>query len=328
MVVIIDSGITFQRYSKVFESEWEAFLQTNKCFTFQFQRSFLDLYAEEVVDASYLVRESSGELIALIPLGEFRESKKLISHPKSSYGGFFYRPDVSLQRKEAIYSQFLEEIRKSFNNYALEVRTSIKSFNPVESSQERWLLWRFGFKLNQVVLHSYIDLHMPKKLNTKRIKYENSKIQIIETKSPKYLRSFWDLLQENLSLRHNAVPTHNFTQIMQLIEVFPIEVRVFLAFDNSGQVLGGLVFFNTANGFHLQYMAIGQLGRQLSVGDLLINNALKIATHEAYDIFNFGHSNEQSGIELNYNLFSYKSKFGSRLDEALRWSLQLGESLV
>lgn len=320
---MIDSGVSFHKYSDLFKTDWEHFLTTNSCFTFQFQRRFLDLYSDAVQDVSYLVRDLSGELVAIIALAELKETKQLISHQKSSFGGLFYKNGTTLQIKETIFSGLMTELCKQFPNYTLEIRTPPKSFNPPDSAQERWILWRFGFNVDQIVLHSIIDLQQRIKQNSKRIKYENRDIKITETKSPTLLKSLWNLLEENLSRRHMARPTHQFNQITQLVETFPKEIRVFLAFEKSNKLLGGLIFFNAFKVFHLQYMAIGELGRKLSVGDLLIIHSLKVAESEGMSYFNFGHSNEKMGLKLNYNLSSFKAKFGSQFDEAIRWSIDL-----
>jgi len=320
---MIEPTISFHRYSEVFKSDWEAFLARNSCFTFQFQRRFLDLYLSEISDVSYLVRDESGEVLAIIPLTELKQTRRLISHQKSTFGSFLFKKGIPLQLKETIYSQLLSELCKEFPNYVLEIRTPPKSFNEADSAQERWLLWRFGFKVDQVVLHSIIDLQKGISQDSRRIRYENKGIEIVETKSPIFLKSFWDLLEENLFHRHSSRPTHEFSQIKQLLETFAVEIRFFLAFGNSNQILGGLIFFNALNVFHLQYMAIGDLGRKLSVGDLLILHSLKVAKSEGMKYFNFGHSHENSGLTLNYNLSSYKTKFGSHFDEAIRWSITL-----
>ena len=320
---MIDSEVSFHRYSDLFKSDWETFLTTNSCFTFQFQRRFLDLYSDAVHDVSYLVHDLSGELLAIIALAELKDKKQLISHQKSSFGGFFYKNGTSLQIKETIYLGFLNELCKQFPNYSLEIRTPPKSFNLTDSAQERWILWRFGFNVDQIVLHSIIDLQQRMNQNSRRIKYENRDIEVMETKSPILLKSFWELLEENLSHRHMTRPTHQFNQIKQLVETFTNEIRVFLAFDSSTKLLGGLIFFNALGVFNLQYMAIGELGRKLSVGDLLIIHSLKVAESEGMNYFNFGHSNEKMGLKLNYNLSSFKAKFGSQFDEAIRWSIDL-----
>lgn len=319
------SNIIVHKYTDILASEWETFLSVNECFSFQFRRRFLDIYSSEVIDTSYIIRESSGEILAVIAIGKLKETKQLISHPKSSFGGFIYRKGISIQLKELIYFEFLKVLSEDFTDYTLEIRTPMKAFNPLDSAEERWLLWRFGFSVDQVVLHSFINLSLPLIQDTKRIKYENNTVRILETKSPEYVWFFWTLLQENLLLRHNTRPTHTFTQIERLIDTFANDIRIFLAFDNTEHIQGGLIFFNTLNGFHLQYMAVSNFGRKLSVGDLLINYSLEIALSEKYNFFNFGHSHEKNGFDLNYNLFSYKSKFGSELDEAIRWKIDLGK---
>ena len=315
--------LVFERYVKLFEIEWDTFLQSNQCYTFQFQRRFLDLYESETTDFSQLIRDDSGNLIAIIALAIAEDSKTIISHPKSSYGGFVYKKGVSLQVKEFIFQKFISEISKSFPSYRIEIRTPIRSVDQSHVAEDRWLMWRMGFTINQVALHSVIDLQQELKIDTKRVKRSQKNIDVLETKSPEQIKDFWELLVSTLSGRHRVLPVHNLQQILKLINEFEKEIRVFLAFDAEGIILGGLVFFNTIRGFHLQYMAISDLGRSVGAGDFLISHAIKIAVEEQAFFFSFGHSHENLGLNINYGLLSYKAKFGTDHIDAFGWEITL-----
>lgn len=131
-------------------------------------------------------------------------------------------------------------------------------------------------------------------------------------------------MQENLRTRHRAEPVHTKSQIIQLKDKFKEKIRVFPVGEEADNTLGGLVFFNTTNVFHLQYMAVDLVGKSKSLGDFLITRVMETAMRENYDFFAFGHSNENFGRDLNVGLLSFKEKFGSELSDAIWWRKNLG----
>lgn len=322
-MTLMEKQLFIDYYSDDFQSEWDTFIHLNKCFTFQFQRKFLDLYNNEATDVSMMIRDKSDSLLAVIPLSANFATRELISHAKSTYGGVFFAMKTSLAMKKAIYAAIVSVLKNKFSGFTLELRVPPSHLTSENYSVDKWALWNNGFQPTVGVLHSAINLKEELNLIPGRVKKNHDDVKIVESSSSNQIIEFWDLLTRTLLERHGVEPVHNSKQILRLIELFPLSIRIFLAQSNFQEIYGGLVFFNTSRAYHLQYMAVGEIGRKKSVGDALIAESINIAMREDFEIFGFGHSNENRGKDVNFGLVSFKEKFGSHLNETFCWKIQL-----
>jgi hypothetical protein len=312
-----------QNYSAALKNEWDSFINNSGHFTFQFKRLFLDKNELIDQDVSLIAKDGSGSIIAVFPIQLDRDVNELVSHSLSSYGGVVFANHLGVNGRLKIYESFMMDLRDSFPGLTFKIRLPPAHVSNNESEIETWILWRLGFSPNSVVLHSAVDLRDVITFEKGRVRRDAGPgIEVFETRSPLLVRGLWDVLSEVLKVRHKTTPVHTYNEIIQLQNEFAGFIRIFVC-SRLDQVLGGLVFFNTNNSFHLQYMAVGPIGRQLSIGDILIRKALEIATHEDFYFFNFGHSNEKNGLVFNEDLWSFKTKFGSKEFSATTWSHRL-----
>ncbi|MCA3259312.1 MAG: GNAT family N-acetyltransferase, partial [Rubrivivax sp.] len=72
-------------YAPEDRAAWDAFIARSKNGTFLFMRGFMDYHSERFVDASALVTDAGGRLLALFPAN--RSSVRITSHAGLSYGG-------------------------------------------------------------------------------------------------------------------------------------------------------------------------------------------------------------------------------------------------
>ncbi len=322
-MTLMEKQLFVNYYSGNLQSEWDTFIRLNGCFTFQFQRKFLDLHNNETTDVSLMILNKSESLLAVIALSANLATRELISHSKSTYGGVFFALNTSLATKTAIYMEIVSTLKNKYSGFTLELRVPPSHLTSENYSVDKWVLWNVGFQPSMGVLHSVINLKRELNFNTGRVKKYHDKVKIVEPTSPNQIIEFWNLLTHTLLERHGEEPVHNSKQILQLIELFPLSIRIFLAQSNSQEIYGGLVFFNTLRAYHLQYMAVGEIGRKTSVGDALITESIQNAIREDFEIFGFGHSNENQGRDINFGLASFKEKFGSHFNETFCWKIQL-----
>lgn len=124
------------------------------------------------------------------------------------------------------------------------------------------------------------------------------------------LSEFWNLLTEVLVLQHGVGPVHSLSEINNLRQSFPENIRCFSA-RKDGIVIAGTLVFETQGVAHTQYLASGLLGRDLGGLDLVISNLIeKYSNTKKY--FDFGISTEEEGAILNEGLISQKEGFGAR----------------
>lgn len=303
---------------------WNSLLKTSNNFTFQFERRFLNFYQESVEEHSIMAEDELGKPLALLPLAVNRTERKLVSFSKSTYGGLIFADGVNQVSQKAILNSFLSYLAKLFPGYELELRLPPNYIQHRSFLIQPWLLWNFQFSPLVINIHNVIDLKRPLRMKSSRIKRNfSSDVYIVETSSTENISALWFLLEKQLSMRHAAKPAHSAEQLIALKELFPEEVKIFIAKSKAESLLGGLVFFNTNQSYHLQYMAISDIGRSQSIGDSLVLESIELAKKEQKFFFNFGHSNENLGKTLNDGLFAFKSKFGGSPCLSMTWNRKL-----
>lgn len=317
------NSIYISRFSAQDIKLWDDSLENFNTFTFQFNRRFLDLKNFEDFDASLIAKDTKGSAIALFPINFDPTRYKLISHSRSSYGGAIFADHLGILERLSIYEKFVRELKVMYPNSNLQIRLPPSHIGGNHTSVDAWILWRLGFKPLSLVIHSAVDLR--KSINFQKGRVRNcprSGLEIFESHTSEDLQELWKLLSKVYMERHQVNPVHSFEELMYIKQSFPEFIRVFVS-AYQGKIIGGLVFFNTANSFHLQYMAIDPIGRKFSAGDFLVKKAINVAADEAYEFLNFGHSNENQGLDINESLWSFKSKFGTRDFSAITWTVEL-----
>jgi hypothetical protein len=310
-------------FTKRWSKDWEMFIEENHNFSFQSSRTFLDTKPSLYEDASLIAYNKDEKLIAVLPIGVLSTNNTLISHPKSSFGGITFLKELDFETRLSVYQDFLLMLSRDFDGFRLIFRVPPSHLCNERYNFESWALWSLGFQPISMYVHSAIDLEKEFKFDFKRIrKVTNSNILVIENPGEKALGEFWEILTEVLSSRYGISPVHSFSQFLGLQDLFRPSIRTFIGIDND-VVVGGLVFFNTASAYHLQYMGIGSIGRSLAAGDVLIQHAISSAAKEGYRYFSFGHSNENEGRNINQSLLSFKKKFGAEEFVSTYWGKDL-----
>ena len=91
---------------------------------------------------------------------------------------------------------------------------------------------------------------------------------------------------------------------------FPENISCFVARKDS-KIISGTLIFETENVAHAQYLASGEIGRELGGLDLLIIELIREYSGKK-KFFDLGISTEESGTVLNKGLISQKEGFGAR----------------
>jgi hypothetical protein len=139
-------------------------------------------------------------------------------------------------------------------------------------------------------------------------KAKKEQVEVLE--SPDLLADFWQLLEEVLTARHEAMPVHSLAEMQNLMSAFPKNIRLFVAKQN-GQLLSGALLYLSNGVVHTQYLANSLAGRDIGALDLLIHQLIAEEFKSAR-FFDFGISNEQAGRVLNEGLIAQKEGFGGR----------------
>ncbi|MEK8030686.1 GNAT family N-acetyltransferase [Ideonella sp. DXS29W] len=305
----------FRAYSTADEPAWNALVASSPNGTFLIDRRFMDYHADRFEDASLLI-ERRGRLVAVLPA--HRQGEMVASHRGLSYGGLVMAGPLGAQATCHLM-QALQEHWRGQGVRELLYKTVPAIYHRLPCEDDRWALWRCGAQLVRREALSVIGptpAHWPAKRRRAitQATRQRRELSFVEhagapAEAADDWAAFWALLDQELQARHGSRPVHTLAEIRLLAERFPSQIGLRLA-RWEGQVVAGLVLFDTPTVRHLQYMAAGEQGRRCAALDLLLEQAIAGA-QAASAWFDFGHSNEDEGRSVNGGLAFYKESFGA-----------------
>jgi predicted N-acyltransferase len=176
---------------------------------------------------------------------------------------------------------------------------------------DKYALFRNNAKLirRDVTSTIYLDNKIDYQEQRKRAIKKGIKNNLVVEQSTNYIE-YWNLLTTTLATQHDTKPVHSLEEIIYLVNVFPNNIKLYVA-KNEEKILGGTVIFENDKIAHTQYLANSIYGREIGALDLVIDHLItEVYKNKKY--FDFGISNENNGLYLNTGLIAQKEGFGGR----------------
>jgi len=298
-----------QPYAEADRAEWDAFCDGAVNATVLHRRAFLAYHGERFRDASLLVREN-GALLGVLPAAEVPgDGATVASHPGATYGGFVHQGRLLGSRMvEAVQACAAHYLQRGHAALVYKPLPHIYQHRPAQD--DLYALFRAGAGRQRCELASAIDLAARGPRSERRRRGLRKALAQVElSANPCQLAVLWDVLADNLRRKHDAAPVHSLAEITQLQALFPGHIVLRCALI-AGRVEAGVLFFNTPQVWHAQYIAASERAYDASALDALIEAAIEEAAAAGARYFDFGTSNEQAGQVLNDGLYRFKSEFG------------------
>ena len=297
-----------KRYRDTDTAEWDVFVRASRNGTFLFERGYMDYHRERFADHSLMVRDSEGELVALLPA--HASGTEVGSHDGLSYGGLVVGPDMKAPLVLRVFEAVVVALRDA-GFTGLNYKTVPHIYHRQPAEEDRYALFLLGAQLVRRDLLSVVN-------REDRLPYQNRRARGLKkaltagvTVQPETdLAEYWDLLAAALSERFHATPVHTLSEIQSLRDRFPTNIRLHTA-RRDGQLLAGVVTYESDRATHAQYIAASPVGRDLGALDLVFDHLLNDPT-AAQTYFDFGSSHEAGGRAINTGLIDQKEGFGAR----------------
>ena len=301
--------IEISRYTPADEPLWNRFVAESHNATFLHDRRFMDYHSDRFTDCSLIARED-GKVVALLPANA--AEGVLYSHQGLTYGGWLtqrrhFDAAVMLRVMDAAAAWMRAE------GFARVVYKPVPYiYHAYPADEDLYALFRCGATLVESNLSAAIDLHdvLPFDRGNKSSVNKARKAGIITGKSDDYA-AYWQLLGQVLQERHDTWPVHSLDEILLLQSRFPGNISLHTATLN-GELLAGVVMFETPMVAHCQYIASSGKGRELKALALLFSELIEQAKSSGKRYFDFGISNEDHGRYLNEGLLQQKARLGGR----------------
>lgn len=297
-----------QPYEASDAERWDAFVGNSKNGTFLLQRNFMEYHSDRFVDASTIVTNSQGKLVALFPAN--LDGSALASHGGLTYGGMISDQSMSAPVAIDIFAVWFS-YWKSRGVSEIIYKSVPPFYHAMPADEDRYALFYHGAALHRCDVTSVVDLKNPAPVQERRQRgaRKAQKAGLIVRESDD-LGAFHDVVLNNLMARHQRRPVHTPQELQLLQSRFPENIRLFAVYSGD-LLLAGTLLFCCGQAIHAQYIASREEAREQGALDLLFLTLIDMFRGSAR-YFDFGNSNEQEGRYLNRGLCEFKEGFGAR----------------
>lgn len=302
--------IEIKQYNLDDAEKWNEFVTISKQGTFLFNRNYMDYHADRFADYSFLVMEK-GRISAALPAN--RKGDTLYSHQGLTYGGLLTTERMTAEKVCSIFSE-LNILLKKMGIKQVVYKAIPWIYHRIPAEEDLYALTNICHaQLVSRDISSSFSLHDVRKFTESRKsgirKAVRNSILVGESQD---LAAFWNILNNNLSIKYDARPVHSLAELQLLKSRFPKEIKLYMATTTDGEPLGGTLIYETPNVVHTQYISASPDGKAMGALDLLFDYIINKVYKRRNGYFDFGKSTEASGTVLNQQLIHQKEGFGGR----------------
>lgn len=299
--------IKLRRYKNDLRNIWNQILANSRNGTFLLHRDYLDYHSERFNDHSFLIQRK--DQFAGFIAGNIDE-KKFISHQGLTYGGLITNNKLKTIDVIEVF-EMLDEQLKSEGISEVIYKPVPLIYHKIPAQEDIYVLFlkkatKISCQISSTIFQkNKISFVESRKSGVRKGMQEG--VQIIESEN---YEKFWSVLESNLTEKYAKAPVHTVEEITLLHNRFPNNIRLFIAtLDHS--IIAGTILFVMDNIVHVQYISANDKGKEVGALDVLFYTLIN-EEFKQVPIFDFGHSNEDSGNFLNENLIFQKEGFGGR----------------
>ena len=305
-------SIKVEKFLNKDTEHWDSFVKYSNNGTIFHFRSFLNYHENISFQDHSLIFYKNNKIIALLPAT--LNNNIFHSHPGISFGSFIYNKYLSFADSKEIVDVFLNYISK-INCSHINITLPPSCYSQVPSDYIEFCLFYSGFQYKKLDLSNIINLNT--NFNTVYESYKPSARQAarkakksgVMVEQSDSFSEFYQILENNLSLRHNVSPVHSLSELQKLKQLFSSRINLFTAhYDN--QMIAGVINFicndNTILAFYISHKMEFQHLRPLNC---LFGKIFEWAINNNYRYYDFGLFTING--EANLSLARFKESFGS-----------------
>jgi hypothetical protein len=288
---------------------WNHFVSSCRNATFLHNRNYMDYHRDRFTDASLVLRDEKGRIVALLPANV--DGERAVSHGGLTYGGLLIDNHADVMTVCRAFDAVIEFYR-SMGLKELVYKPVPTIYAQVPSEEEQYALFLHGAVTDVVNISSTVSLMAPLGYNenTRRNIRKAVKAGVTVDYSTD-LAAFHKILADLLMSRYNTQPVHTLAELEKLAAAFPENIRLLLAYKDGVAVAGSLLYI-TETVVHAQYIAASEQGKACDALSVLFDRAISESAAMGKRYFDFGTCNEQRGLYLNEGLVRQKNGFGGR----------------
>jgi Acetyltransferase (GNAT) domain len=295
------------RYDSSWREAWNDLVARAKNGVFLFDRGYMEYHADRFDDHSLLFFDDD-KLIALLPAN--RRDDALVSHGGLTYGGFV----TDDRMRTGLMLQLFDILDAHCREHGLSkvvYKAVPHIYHRLPAEEDLYALFVRNARLvrrdvsSTVRMSDRVPISKGRKCGIK--KGRSNKVTVRQSHE---IERFMGIEEDSLQRKYGVRPTHSATEMRQLVDRFPNNIRLFAGYRDK-EMLGGVIVYETPRVAHAQYIAATDVGKELAAHDCVMDELLnEVYAGKAY--FDFGISTEDRGRTLNAGLIENKESFGAR----------------
>ncbi|MDP6684821.1 MAG: GNAT family N-acetyltransferase [Candidatus Marinimicrobia bacterium] len=311
------SKIDVYRFKETNSGDWDEFVNNAFNGTMFHTRRFLSYHPQERFQDHSLYFEKKGKQFAVFPsaIVHTKNGALLHSHPGTTVSGFVTRTSPSLKESFDLVTSLVEYTRdENFSGIRITLPPDCYTRNP--SNYLEFALMKNGFTYEKREVSSVLLLPGTSEDIMKGFKpshrqaVRKAEKEGVRIELSSDFETFYSILKNNLSKRHNVFPTHSLKELELLQTLFPDRIILHGAFIR-GKMIAGVVSFilnkRTQLAFYISHDENFQEKRALN---LLFYTIFREAVQNGKKVFDFGIFTINE--EANFGLARFKENFGAR----------------
>lgn len=305
------------RFEKKYLNDWEEFVKQSCNGTIFHTRKFLSYHAADKFNDSSLIFTVKNKIVSVLPAAVIeRDGKKIFnSHQGASFGGFVYKDSLSI-RQAFDLTEALIDFTKQDKFNRLHVTHSPFVYQKRYNNYFDFAFIQNGFQYLKREVSSIVPLPSNEnelfnlfKPETRTSTRRAIKMGVEIRKSEDY-KTYYDILKNNLNMRHNVQPAHTLDELKQLRNIYPDEIELLGAYVKDQMIAGVVNFYCNEKVVLVFYISHNPEFQQYRGVNLLFYETMKRAIEKRINYLDFGLFTVN--MEPNWGLGKFKESFGAR----------------
>ncbi len=307
---------TIVRFTKSDEEWWDEYVWNADNGNIFQTRRFLSYHpVDRFTDHSLIIKQKN-TIKAILPAIEIMmdKDKVLYSHRGASYGGFVYK-DAGI-RDAFDYVDLTKKYAKDHGFNRILITPPPIVYMGKYSNYFDFAFLQSGFRYLKREISSVVQFPSSKGDILSMFRSEARTATRKSIKSGVRIRlsddydSYYEILKQNLKLRHNVNPTHSLEELKKLVALFPDRIHLWGAYLD-GKMIAGVVNFITTDKVVLAfYISDNKEFQEYRSVNHLFYHIFQWCIDRRYTFYDFGIFTVN--MDPNWGLGKFKESFGAR----------------
>lgn len=295
---------------------WDEFVRTSDNGTMFHLRKFLTYHPEGRFEDHSLYVLRNEKLFAVFPaIRQKRDGKWILnSHGGASYGGFVYPAQCNI-RDAFLMVERLIEYAQEHDFEGIQLTLPPMMYAKHLSNYLDFALFKHGFSYQKREISSLVDLRNPQEIESgfrpeARTALNKARKSGIVIKQTHDYPAYYDILKNNLRMRHGVQPTHSLEELIDLTKRFPEDIKLWGAYLNDRMIAGVCTFAANEEVILAFYISHDDDFQEYRAVNLLFATIMEESAKLGFSYLDFGIFTVN--MDPNWGLGRFKENFGSR----------------